>query len=443
MKYAKKALVLCLAMVCLCACLLPLLENTAAAAAKPVISLTNISSQNPILDMWLYAKTFRSGGPFTIPFETKVENVAGWTNPMSGTTERTPYIATCVVGSIYGSTAQQQNQGATTGNYASQGSDWKSHTFTFQNVGTINISGQDVANNLLRFELWQTTGTVYIRNVLIKNAAGSTVYAMNSDPDLLALLNQMQSSGMTESDIANVASINKDCLWCAPGTFGYYGEHYGTVHIDSSLVTTTASTTKLPSQSTTQPTTQPTTKPTTQPTTKPTTKPTTAPTTRPTTQPTTQPTTKPTTQPTTKPTTKPTTQPTVKPTTRPTTKPTTQPTTNPILQNPCANGHIYSNGACTVCGVSDPNYIAPTQPGTMTPVTPDRPVDTPNNGGTSILPNITIDPNYDMGSANPLVGILLIGGSIALIFGVIFLIVVILIIRAIVKAVKKKKNKKK
>ena len=78
----------------------------------------------------------------------------------------------------------------------------------------------------------------------------------------------------------------------------------------------------------------------------------------------------------------------------------------------------------------------------MTPVTPDRPMDTPNNGGTSILPDITIDPSYDMGVANPLIGLLLIGGSIVLIVGVILLILLIIIISAIVKAVKKKKNKK-
>ena len=291
MKHLSKlmALVLVLAMIVV---FIPALEAPASAAGSDFyISFTNESHENPILDFYLNFETFKAGGPFHLSLETKVENIKPWVHPFDGTEDKNYSIKTYIEGTKFGTTEQQA---ATTGDYSRQGSGWNKYEYDFENVGFIGVSGQTIPCNIMRTFFWHCTGTVSIRNVLIKNAAGEVVYDMNADKDLQAMVADMKDNDVTESDMSNLASFNEDAPWCPPAGFGIDGTKYAKVVLSAGSKPTTPTTTKPATNSTTEkptdpPTTVPTTeKPTEPPTTPPTTeKPTDAPTQAPTQAPTT------------------------------------------------------------------------------------------------------------------------------------------------------------
>ena len=279
MKHLSKlmALVLVLAMIVV---FVPALEAPASAASNPFyIEFTNVDHENPILDFYLKFDTYKQGGPFHLSIEVKVENIEPWVHPFKDTIDENYRIRTYIEGTKFGST-EKQGSVSNTGDYCRQGKGWKKYEFDFENVGYIGVSGQTIPCNIMRTAFWHCTGTVYIRNVLIKNAAGEVVYDMNKDADLLAMAADMRENEVTESDMSNLASFNADAPWCPPSGFGIAGTKYAKVHLTSSG---SASTTTTKNPGTTPTTVPPTTEPTTVP---PTTVPPTteAPTTVPTTQ---------------------------------------------------------------------------------------------------------------------------------------------------------------
>lgn len=285
MKHLSKlmALVLVFAMIVV---FIPALEAPASAASNEFyISFTNESHENPILDFYLNFEKFKSGGPFHLSLEIKVENIDYWEHPFKGTIDENYSIKTYIEGTKFGST-EKQDGSASTGDVSRQGKGWKKYEFDFENVGFIGVSGQTIPCNIMRTFFWHCIGTVNIRNVLIKNAAGEVVYDMNQDADLLAMVADMKDNGLTESDMSNLASFNEDAPWCPPSGFGIDGTKYAKVVLTSGSSSTT--TTKKDNATVPSTTVPPTTEAPTVPTTVPPT--TEAPTTEaPTTQPATQP----------------------------------------------------------------------------------------------------------------------------------------------------------
>ena len=272
MKHLSKlmALVLVLAMIVV---FIPALEAPASAAGSDFyISFTNESHENPILDFYLDFETFKAGGPFHLSLETKVENIKPWVHPFDGTEDKNYSIKTYIEGTKFGTT---EKQAATTNDYSRQGSGWNKYEYDFENVGFIGVSGQTIPCNIMRTFFWHCTGTVSIRNVLIKNAAGEVVYDMNADKDLQAMVADMKDNDVTESDMSNLASFNEDAPWCPPAGFGIDGTKYAKVVLSAGSKPTTPTTTKpVVTPTTEKPTDPPTTEPTTVP---PTTEPTTVP----------------------------------------------------------------------------------------------------------------------------------------------------------------------
>ena len=272
MKHLSKlmALVLVLAMIVV---FIPALEAPASAAGSDFyISFTNESHENPILDFYLDFETFKAGGPFHLSLETKVENIKPWVHPFDGTEDKNYSIKTYIEGTKFGTL---DKQAATTDDYSRQGSGWNKYEYDFENVGFIGVSGQTIPCNIMRTFFWHCTGTVSIRNVLIKNAAGEVVYDMNADKDLQAMVADMKDNDVTESDMSNLASFNEDAPWCPPAGFGIDGTKYAKVVLSAGSKPTTPTTTKpVVTPTTEKPTDPPTTEPTTVP---PTTEPTTVP----------------------------------------------------------------------------------------------------------------------------------------------------------------------
>ena len=263
MKHLSKlmALVLVLAMIVV---FIPALEAPASAAGSDFyISFTNESHENPILDFYLDFETFKAGGPFHLSLETKVENIKPWVHPFDGTEDKNYSIKTYIEGTKFGTL---ENQAATTDDYSRQGSGWNKYEYDFENVGFIGVSGQNIPCNIMRTFFWHCTGTVSIRNVLIKNAAGEVVYDMNADKDLQAMVADMKDNDVTESDMSNLASFNEDAPWCPPAGFGIDGTKYAKVVLSAGSKPTTPTTTKpVVTPTTEKPTDPPTTEPTTVP----------------------------------------------------------------------------------------------------------------------------------------------------------------------------------
>lgn len=307
MRLLKKALVFALMAACICTCL-PALQPKAQAAGTPQINLIPTTAVNPYVDCFLDAKTFSSGGPFTVSFEWKATNIK--TNDAADPNAYHAFVG--ITGTIKGSSNSQASSGVPG---IKDTTDWIKQSFQFQNVGTYTASGADYPGNFLRFGMWKAKGTLSIRNLTIKNTAGTIVYAMNSDDVIIDFCQSMDAAGITETSLANLGASNTNCKWTS-GQFST-GKYTATFSVDISGGSSTIVTTNKPTTSST--------------------------------------------------TQKPTTIPTTRPTTAPTTSPTTAPTTRPT--NPCYYGHTYRDGSCIFCGVSDPYYVPTAATTTKKPAT--------------------------------------------------------------------------
>jgi len=187
--------------------LLPNMEAPVEAAGNPILVINSTTAVNPILDHLLSANTFSSGGPFTVEFEWMCDLAPN--DPTKG-----EYFASVIVeGTVFGSTSQLQ----TYPGYRINGkTNWQKKTFQFQNVGIYNVSGVNQPGGILRFYILYAKGEFQVRNLTIKNAAGSVVYNLNTDPIVAQAMANMRNSGMTECDMGELAAIDfENCPWVA------------------------------------------------------------------------------------------------------------------------------------------------------------------------------------------------------------------------------------
>ena len=210
-----------------------LLAPSAAAASTPVVILRATDAINPILDIYVYREQYGTGGPFTVEFEWKCTLQRG----LDATKQNTP---SCFVGvEGYDETAERQ---PSTDIKMYQTTDWNKQSFTFNNVGFCFGAGSiPEENNRVRFGMWYFKGEMCIKNLKITNAAGEVMYDMNADPDILQLVAQMEADNLTETDLGNLAAINKTCAFAA----AKFGEGSYTAHI--SLESNSGSTPTEPS----------------------------------------------------------------------------------------------------------------------------------------------------------------------------------------------------
>lgn len=305
--------------------LLPNMNAPVSAANIPVLVLDSSTATASILDHILEFDVYKAGGPFTVTYEWKCN-----LKPISAAVLDV-YASVQSIGTLYGTMTEQPDSGIRiTGD-----TDWTKVSYTFQNVGTYPMVGSNIPGNVFRFRIHDAKGQLYVKNLVIRNAAGTVLYNLNEDATVAQLMDQMVANGLTQADMSELGAINFDnCPWMA-NQFDS-GKYTSYIMLDNATVETT--TTRTRPTTTKATTTAPTTTKAT------TTKATTTKAT----------TTKATTAPTTKTTTAPTTRATTAPTTRAT---TTKATTVPVQSNSCANGvHQYANGSCQICGLTDPNF---------------------------------------------------------------------------------------
>ena len=206
------AKILCVALVMVIGFgMVSLLAPSAAAASTPVVILRATDAINPILDIYLYKEKYGTGGPFTVEFEWKCTLQRG----LDATKQNTP---SCFVGvEGYDVTAERQ---PSVDIKMYQTTDWNRQSFTFNNVGFCYGAGSvPEYNNRVRFGMWYFKGELCVKNLKITNAAGEVMYDMNADPDILQLVAQMEADNLTETDLGNLAAINRECAF-APAKFG-------------------------------------------------------------------------------------------------------------------------------------------------------------------------------------------------------------------------------
>lgn len=262
MTFTKKALLFVAMLTVLCS-VLPPAAPTVSAAVTPVVELNTTTSTHAFVDFSLPFDTFSSGGPFTVTYEWKT-SVAS--NDPAYPNDACAYVK--LIGTMNGTTTIQSFDG----HYSYQSVDWQKKSFTFYNVGYYESSGMQIPGNIMRIAMWKAKGSVSIKNLTIKNAAGTVLYYQNTDPDIVALMNDMQKEGIAETDLSNLSGINYQCKWVAD-CFGS-GNYTANLTLDAS--STPAPTTvdsgpifgSTSSSTTTKPTTSSTTtKPTTSSTT--------------------------------------------------------------------------------------------------------------------------------------------------------------------------------
>lgn len=318
-RFAKIMAVLLLAL--LLVSLLPSLDMPASAATIPVLVLDSTTATASILDHILDFNTYKSGGPFTVTYEWKCN-----LKPISAAITDV-YASVQSIGTTYGTTTDQPESGIR----ISGNTDWTKVSYTFQNVGTYPMVGSNIPGNVFRFRIHDAKGQLYVKNLVIKNAAGTVLYSLNNDSVVAQLVSEMEASGLTQADMSELGRISFDnCPWMA-NQFDT-GKYTSYVLLETATPVTSSSITR---PTTTKPTTAPPTQPPTQPPAPSTTKkPATS---KPTVKPTPTPTTiaRPTEPPvvTAPPTTEP---PTVAPTPAPTPAPTAAPT---VPNNPVNNSN--------------------------------------------------------------------------------------------------------
>ena len=214
------AKILCVALVMVIGFgMVSLLAPSAAAASTPVVILRATDAINPILDIYLYKEKYGTGGPFTVEFEWKCTLQRG----LDATKQNTPSCFVCVEG--YDEKAERQ---PSVDIKMYQTTDWNRQSFTFNNVGFCYGAGSvPEKNNRVRFGMWYFKGELCVKNLKITNAAGEVMYDMNADPDIQQLVAQMEADNLTETELGNLAAINKTCAFAA----AKFGEGSYTAHI--------------------------------------------------------------------------------------------------------------------------------------------------------------------------------------------------------------------
>lgn len=193
--------------------LLPAIQPSASAASTPVLVLCSTTAVNPVLDHILPYDDFGTGGPHTVSFEWKAVDIISNDPNDPG--------AACAGVAVVGTSPDnaESSIGYDTP-YITGTSDWISESFTIDNVGTYNEYGVNYPGNILRFYMMKAKGELLIKNVVIKNAAGTVKYDLNTDTVVKQAVSNMQSIGMTECDLSELMVIDSEnCPWTA-GLFG-------------------------------------------------------------------------------------------------------------------------------------------------------------------------------------------------------------------------------
>lgn len=190
MKQIRRTFLLFLVLLFLCA-FLPMMTPFSSAVTAPTMVLQSTTAANPILDYPLDFDIYSSGGPFTVTFQWKTDNL----QPLDSN-DPASYGTVIIYGTSYGSIEQQANPNLTI--FAN--TDWTTQSFVFQNVGTYSYSSVTLPGNFLRFALWNAKGELRVRNLIIQNAAGDVVYNLNTDPAVQRIITDMQKDGLTEKN---------------------------------------------------------------------------------------------------------------------------------------------------------------------------------------------------------------------------------------------------
>ena len=230
MKFPKKIMSIVLLFICLLG-LLPVMTLPANAASSPVLVLTSTSAINPLMTFTLDPGTFRYGGPFTVTYEWKSE-----LQPLSGAQDAHGFSG--VTGTIYGSSQQQTGSAPSIYGYT----DWTPVSYSFQNVGYFNLQSGQQGGNVLRIGLWQSSGTLYVRNLIIRNASGNIVYNFNSA--MSNQVNQMVAGGQTYAPLPTFYATYDYSVWISQKFGdGYYSAGLRLMEDSSATVHTTTPTT--------------------------------------------------------------------------------------------------------------------------------------------------------------------------------------------------------
>lgn len=190
MKQIRRLFLVLLVLLFLCA-YLPMMTPSSSAVTAPTMVLQSTTAANPILDYPLDFDIYSSGGPFTVTFQWKTDNL----QPLDSN-DPASYGTVIIYGTSYGSIEQQANPNLTI--FAN--TDWTTQSFVFQNVGTYSYSSVTLPGNFLRFALWNAKGELRVRNLIIQNAAGDVVYNLNTDPAVQRIITDMQKDGLTEKN---------------------------------------------------------------------------------------------------------------------------------------------------------------------------------------------------------------------------------------------------
>lgn len=150
---------------------------SASAAAAKEITLTTNSDINPFLRVPLYARTFGSGGPFTVRCEMKIDSFT-----------RTKSDGNIFVNIADGRDSSQMVVWQNTWTRKTDGwiemTDENGRYITFDNIDKVLISGALEDFGLLQFGVYYGDAVVHFRNFRILNAAGSVVYSWDDDSSL-------------------------------------------------------------------------------------------------------------------------------------------------------------------------------------------------------------------------------------------------------------------
>ena len=147
---------------------------TAFAATTKEITLTTNSDDNPFIRVPLYSSLFKTGGPFTVRCEIKIDSYTA-----------TKSDANIFVNIVDGRDSSQMTVWLNTWKRKTNG--WtemktdKGGYITFDNINKVQISGAFEDFGLLQFGSYFAKSVIHYRNFRILNAAGEVVYSWDED----------------------------------------------------------------------------------------------------------------------------------------------------------------------------------------------------------------------------------------------------------------------
>ena len=141
------------------------------------ITITTNTDDNPFLRVALYSSVFKTGGPFTVRCEMKIDS---YTPNKSD--------ANIFVNIADGRDSKQEVVWLNTWKRKTSGwvemTDENGAYITFENINKVMISGALEDFALLQFGSYYVDSVIHYRNFRILNAAGSVVYSWDDDSSI-------------------------------------------------------------------------------------------------------------------------------------------------------------------------------------------------------------------------------------------------------------------